>query len=325
MVIKRDQMLQKKILKIDLNTEDIFNNKTNLSNIENTIKNHNTDIVKIPNFENDINTINSNIKDISNMKTSLNNLKYRQDGINIIVDKLTPLQDIVKNNTTNITNNYNISQISKKKSEFNTTLIDNHTNNIKTINSTLTDFENNLSDLKKGISDNNKLIQNNINLISSNKKVLVNTQLISFNYLKLMKIVIMNLMEIITNLPYQMNIFQTNLLKQVIQKYHITYVSVFYANLKNDYHRLNLTFEFYDNDKLIKSIINNTFNEGNNLLKSILYKSNLYIPLYPDVTKLRIKVLLTRYNLRGYGDINVSISNKNSNNFLYIKYSKQSF
>ena len=83
------------------------------------------------------------------MKTSLNNLKYRQDGINIILDKLTPLQDTVKNNTINITDNYNISQINKKKSEFNTTLIDNHTNNIKTINSTLTDFENNLSDLKK--------------------------------------------------------------------------------------------------------------------------------------------------------------------------------
>ena len=99
----------------------------------------------------------------------------------------------------------------------------------------------------------------------------------------------------------------------------------FYANLENDYHRLILTFEFYDNNKSIKSIINNTFNEGNNLLRSILYKNDLYIPLYQDVTKLRIKILLTRYNLRGYGDINVSISNKNSNNFLYVKYLKQSF
>ena len=96
-------------------------------------------------------------------------------------------------------------------------------------------------------------------------------------------------------------------------------------NLKNDYHRLNLTFEFYDNNKLIKSVINNTFNEGNSLLKSILYKNNLYIPLFQDVTKVRIKILLTRYNLRGYGDINVFILNKNSNNFLYIKYLKQSF
>ena len=102
-------------------------------------------------------------------------------------------------------------------------------------------------------------------------------------------------------------------------------IYVFLCKFKNDYHRLNSTFEFYDNNKLLKSIINNTFNEGNNLLKSILYKNNLYIPLYQDVTKLRIKILLTGYNLRGYGDINVSILNKNSNNFLYIKYLKQSF
>ena len=104
------------------------------------------------------------------MKISLDNLKYKQGVINRLLDKLTPLQDVVKINTTNITNNYNISQISKKKSEFNMTLIDNHTNNIETINSTSTDFENNLSDLKKDISDDNKLIQNNISLISSNKK-----------------------------------------------------------------------------------------------------------------------------------------------------------
>ena len=87
----------------------------------------------------------------------------------------------------------------------------------------------------------------------------------------------------------------------------------------NDYHRLNLAFEFYDNNKLFKSIINNTFNEGNTMLKNILYKNNLYIPLYQDVTKLRIKILLTIYNSRGVGNINVSTSNKNSDNFRYIK------
>ena len=105
---KKLDVIEEDIKKIDLNTGDILNNKTYLSNIENTIKNHDTDIIKIPNIENDINTINSNLKDIPNMKAALNNLKYRQDGINITLDKLTPLQDIVKNNTTDITNNYNI-------------------------------------------------------------------------------------------------------------------------------------------------------------------------------------------------------------------------
>ena len=67
------------------------------------------------------------------MKTTLDNIKYRQSVINIILDRLTPLNDITKNNTTNITNNYNISQINKKKTEFNTSLIDNNTENIKSI------------------------------------------------------------------------------------------------------------------------------------------------------------------------------------------------
>ena len=48
------------------------------------------------------------------MKTLLANVKYRQGAINIILDRLTPLQDVVKNNSTNIKNNYNISQINKK-------------------------------------------------------------------------------------------------------------------------------------------------------------------------------------------------------------------
>ena len=43
------------------------------------------------------------------MKTTLDDIKYRQGAINIILDRLTPLQDIVKDNSTNITNNYNIS------------------------------------------------------------------------------------------------------------------------------------------------------------------------------------------------------------------------
>ena len=74
------------------------------------------------------------------MKTTIDNIKYRQGSINIILDRLTPLHDITKNNTTNITNNYNISQIDKKKSEFNTTLIDNNTENIKFIKNDIDNY-----------------------------------------------------------------------------------------------------------------------------------------------------------------------------------------
>ena len=74
------------------------------------------------------------------MKTTLDNVKYRQGAINIILDRLTPLQDVVKDNSTNITNNQNISQINKKKSEFNTSLIDNNTENLKSIKNDIENY-----------------------------------------------------------------------------------------------------------------------------------------------------------------------------------------
>ena len=74
------------------------------------------------------------------MKTTLGNVKYRQGAINIILDRLTPLNDITKNNKTNITNNCNISQINKKKSEFNTSLIDNNTENLKSIKNDIENY-----------------------------------------------------------------------------------------------------------------------------------------------------------------------------------------
>ena len=43
------------------------------------------------------------------------------------------LKNDIKSNSDKITNNYNISQINKNKSAFNTSLIDNHTNTLKTI------------------------------------------------------------------------------------------------------------------------------------------------------------------------------------------------
>ena len=69
----------------------------------------------MPNIENGVITIKSNIKDVPYMKTSLDDVKYRQSAINTHIDRLTPLNDIVKNNLDNITKNYNISQINEKK------------------------------------------------------------------------------------------------------------------------------------------------------------------------------------------------------------------
>ena len=82
------------------------------------------------------------------MKTSLDNVKYRQGVINIILDRLTPLQDIVKNYSTNITNNYNISQINTQKNE------------------------NNLNLINTNISNNKENIDNDIDQINENKNLI---------------------------------------------------------------------------------------------------------------------------------------------------------
>ena len=124
---KRFDAIEKDIKNIPLNSTEIINIKTNISNI----KNYNTDIIKIPDIENYIADINSNIRD---------NIKNRQGAVNIILDRLTPLQDIVKGNSTNITNNHNISRVNKKKTEFNTSLIDNNTKNIKSIKNDIDNY-----------------------------------------------------------------------------------------------------------------------------------------------------------------------------------------
>ena len=80
-----------------------------------------------------------------------------------------------KNNTTDITNNYNISQLNKKKTEFNTSLIDNNTKNIKSIKDDIENYyklkDNIIFDIEKtNVSENiyiNSLkfviIQSNLN------------------------------------------------------------------------------------------------------------------------------------------------------------------
>ena len=121
---ERLDAIEKNIKNIPLNSTEIISIKTNIENFENTIKNYNTDIIKIPDIENNVGDIHSNIKDLPNMKTTLDNVKYRQGAINLI---LVQLKDVVNDNSDNITNNYNISYINKKSSEYNGSLINSNT------------------------------------------------------------------------------------------------------------------------------------------------------------------------------------------------------
>ena len=94
-------------------------------------------------------------------------------------DKTDDLLEVDKNIKKHVDDNYNISQINKIKSEFNTGLIDAHTNNIKSIDSQLLE-------LKEQISDNNNLIGNNFTSILPLKSnyVIDNIWLFDLNFIK---------------------------------------------------------------------------------------------------------------------------------------------
>ena len=64
--------------------------------------------------------------------------------MNLNIDKIQTIEN-------DITKNYNISQINKKKSQFNTDLIDIHTSNIKNLNSILTDIKNDIDRMDSNI------------------------------------------------------------------------------------------------------------------------------------------------------------------------------
>ena len=133
---------------IDKNKNEIYHKGLLITSNNNSIYGHKKwlDII-----ENDIVTINSNIKDVPNVKT--------------LLDRLSSMQDIIKTNTLNITNNYNISQINKKKSEYNLDHINIHTNNIKTINSSITDIKNDIDQINSNIYAPNSTLKYVLNEI----------------------------------------------------------------------------------------------------------------------------------------------------------------
>ena len=66
--------------------------------------------------------------------------KEHVSKINDIENDISDNLSLINTNKSNITNNYNISQINKKKNEFNTTSIDNNINNINSIKNDIENY-----------------------------------------------------------------------------------------------------------------------------------------------------------------------------------------
>ena len=94
--------------------------------------------------------INQNIDNVR-MKFDISSLSFKskehdskidtnKSNISSNLELINSKSDIIEDNKSNILNNYNISQIYKKKSEFNTSLIDNNKNNISSIKNDIKNY-----------------------------------------------------------------------------------------------------------------------------------------------------------------------------------------
>ena len=140
----------------DSKIEDIVNTNTKfvtkIKNIENNINNSDTKIKNIENSNSknnkNINKLNHNFaiyaanitKQIDNIKNVIPSITKNTSNISENLRLINTKSDIIDNNKNNITNNYNITQINKKKSEFDTLLIDNSTENIKSIKNDIDNY-----------------------------------------------------------------------------------------------------------------------------------------------------------------------------------------
>ena len=196
----------------------------------------------------------------------------------------------INTNTSDISNNHNFTQINKKKSEFNTSLIDANRDNIA---SNLTKInaieENNLK-----ISD--EVFNNRYDIINQN-----------FNFNKNMHLY---------------KLFEKTIENNMITGELIinTVINYKYDNLKNDLNRLTHLYEFYnDEDELFYSITldNHDFGVPSNSDKNILNVSDNFCFNIDNKDKIKIVLSLTRINEWGTGSINLQMIDDNYINIIY--------
>ena len=192
-------------------------------------------------------------------------------------------------NISDISNNHNFTQINKKKSEFNTSLIDANRDNIAA----------NLTKIN-AIEENSLKISDEV---FNNQYDIVNQ---SFNFNE--------------------NMHLYKLFEKVIENNMITgeliintVINYKYDNLKNDLNRLTHSYQFYnDKDELFYSItLDNHDFSTSNFDENILNVSDDFCFNIDNKDKIKIVLSLTRINEWGTGNINLQMIDNNYINIIY--------
>ena len=196
----------------------------------------------------------------------------------------------INTNISDISNNHNFTQINKKKSEFNTSLIDANRDNIAANLTKINSIEEN------NLKINNEIFNNQYDIVNQSFNFNENNHLY-----KLFEKVIEN------------NMLNGELIINTIINYK-------YYNLENDINRLTHLYQFYDDkNELFYSITldNHDFGAPSNSDKNILNVSDNFCFNIDNKDKIKIVLSLTRINEWGNGNINLQMIDNNSINIIY--------
>ena len=224
----------------------------------------------------------------------------------------------INTNTSDILNNYNFTQINKKKSEFNTSLIDTNRDNIASNLTTLNNIDNDLISLRGRINTHQNDIQNinsNINAIENNNNLKISDEVFNDTY------------DIINqSFNFNENKHSYQLFEKVIENNMVSgeliinaVINYKYDNLKNDLNRLTHLYQFYDDkDNLFYSItLDNHDFSTSNFDKNILNVSDNFCFNIDNKDKIKIVLSLTRINEWGTGNIDLQMIDNNYINIIY--------
>ena len=295
---------------IDTNESNISGNKslidTNTNNITNNLSkiNNNTSLI-----DNNRNNISSNSSLINTYIKGLNLINTNTSNNSSDISNNLSLIDTNKNN---ITNNYNLTQINKKKSEFNTSLIDNNRNNIS---SNL----GKINDIDDKVSSNNNLISNNFNSILPLKSnyIIDNIILLDLNANKdiSFKSNIKKILVYETNIFYR---FKSNSYIEINES--LLYL---YNNIKTSYYILKENYLLLDQDDTILDEFSFNIKSKGFIYNNLHIFDNCYFfKLKSDITTLKLRVYLERINYDNDTEFNLKLTNEFQNNFICLKYYK---
>ena len=232
-----------------------------------------------------------NVTDIDNNKNNIDTIEQNIANMNLNIDKIPTIEN-------NITKNYNNGQINKNKSEFNTDLIDNHTNTLKSLKNDIDRIDSNIYvPTSKHNTENIYFYKldsiKEFDFLADTKKLLVN--------------------EIIINDDLKKDGY-IELNESILYKYE---------NIKTYYYILKETYEFLDeNDNILDKFYFNILSKGFIFYNLHIFKNVYFYKISDDINYLKIRLYLERISIDNTFEFQLKLTNEYQINYICLKYLK---